>query len=100
MDKLLEATGRMSLLIDDLLNLSRASSQALHRMPIDLSHIADTIAGRLLAESNGHKVNWSAAKGAQVFADEGLLQVVLDNLLSNSWKYTSKVEPAEAGVWL
>jgi signal transduction histidine kinase len=94
-DKLLEATGRMSLLIDDLLNLSRASSQALHRMPIDLSHIADTIATRLLAESNGHKVNWSAARGAQVFADEGLLQVVLDNLLSNSWKYTSKVEPAE-----
>jgi hypothetical protein len=94
-DKLLEATGRMSMLIDDLLNLSRASSQALHRMPIDLSHIADTIAARLLAESNGHKVNWSAARGAQVFADEGLLQVVLDNLLSNSWKYTSKVEPAE-----
>ncbi len=94
-DALLEATKRMSLLIDDLLNLSRASSHPLHRTPIDLSHIADSIAARLTAESNGRNVNWSVTKGAQVFADEGLLQVVLDNLLGNSWKYTSKVEPAE-----
>jgi signal transduction histidine kinase len=94
-DQLLEATKRMSLLIDDLLNLSRATSHPLHRTTIDLSHIADTIAARLKAESNGRKVNFSAAKGAQVFADEGLLQVVMDNLLSNSWKYTSKVESGE-----
>ena len=94
-DDLLEATGRMSLLIDDLLNLSKASSHPLHRTPIDLSHIAETIATRLKAESNGRKVNWSVAKGAKVFADEGLLQVVMENLLSNSWKYTSKTERAE-----
>jgi signal transduction histidine kinase len=94
-DKLLEATRRMSLLIDDLLNLSRASSHPLHRTPIDLGHMADTIVTRLRAESNGRKVNWSVVRGAQVIADEGLLQVVLDNLLNNSWKYTSKVECAE-----
>jgi light-regulated signal transduction histidine kinase (bacteriophytochrome) len=94
-DKLLEATGRMSLLIDDLLNLSRASSHPLHRTPIDLSHIAETIADRLKAETSGRKVNWCVAKGAQVFADEGLMQVVMENLLNNSWKYTSKTERAE-----
>jgi signal transduction histidine kinase len=94
-DRLLEATNRMSSLIEDLLNLSRASSHPLHRTPIDLSHIADTIASRLKSESNGRKVSWSSARGAQVIADEGLLQVVLDNLLSNSWKYTSKVDFAK-----
>lgn len=94
-DKLLEATGRMSLLIDDLLNLSRASSHPLHRTPLDLSHIAETIADRLKAETSGRKVNWCVAKGAQVFADEGLMQVVMENLLNNSWKYTSKTERAE-----
>ena len=94
-EKLLEATRRMSLLIDDLLNLSRASSHPLHRTPIDLSHIAETIAIRLKAQSDGRNVSWSVAKGAQVFADEGLLQVVMENLLGNSWKYTSKTEPAE-----
>ena len=30
-----------------------------------------------------------------MIADEGLLQLVLENLLINSWKYTSKVPEAE-----
>jgi signal transduction histidine kinase len=94
-DKMLEGSNRMSLLIDDLLNLSRASSHPLHRTPIDLSHMADGIITRLEAEKNGRRVSFSVARGAQVIADEGLLQVVLDNLLSNSWKYTSKVDSAE-----
>ena len=94
-DKMLEGSNRMSLLIDDLLNLSRASSHPLHRTPIDLSHMAESIVTRLEAEKNGRHVNFSVARGAQVIADEGLLQVVLDNLLNNSWKYTSKVDSAE-----
>jgi signal transduction histidine kinase len=94
-DKMLEGSNRMSLLIDDLLNLSRASSHPLHRTPIDLSHMAESIVTRLEAEKNGRRVSFSVARGAQVIADEGLLQVVLDNLLSNSWKYTSKVDSAE-----
>lgn len=94
-DRLLEGARRMSLLIDDLLNLSRASSQPLHRTPLDLSHVAETIATRLQAESNGRKVAFRIAKGARVFADEGLMEVVLENLLGNAWKYTSKVESSE-----
>jgi len=94
-DRLLEGSKRMSGLIDDLLNLSRASSHPLHRTPIDLSHIAETIAARLLAEKDGRQVHFIIAKGARLFADEGLMQVVLDNLLGNAWKYTSKSESAE-----
>ncbi len=93
-DRLLEGSKRMSVLIDDLLNLSRASSHPLHRRPIDLSHIADTIAARLQAEKDGRNVRFEIARGAHVFADEGLMQVVLDNLIGNAWKYTSKSESA------
>ncbi len=94
-DRLLEASKRMSGLIEDLLNLSRASSHPLHRTPIDLSHIAETISARLLTEKDGRQVRFIIAKGAHLFADEGLMQVVLDNLLGNAWKYTSKAESAE-----
>lgn len=94
-ERLLEGSRRMSLLIDDLLNLSRASSHPLHRTPIDLSHIAETITARLQAETNHRHVNFVIARGAHVFADEGLMEVVLENLLGNAWKYTSKVESAE-----
>ncbi len=47
-DRLLEGSKRMSGLIDDLLNLSRASSRPLHRRLIDLSEIAEATATRLL----------------------------------------------------
>jgi signal transduction histidine kinase len=93
-DRLLEGSKRMSLLIDDLLNLSRASSHPLHRRPIDLSHTVDTVVARLQAEKDGRNVRFVIAPGAHVFADEGLMQVVLDNLIGNAWKYTSKLESA------
>jgi signal transduction histidine kinase len=94
-DRLLEGSGRMSVLIDDLLNLSRASSHPLHRTLIDLSQLAEATAAHLQADSRGRQVRLVIAKGARVFADDGLMQVVLDNLLGNAWKYTSKLESAE-----
>jgi signal transduction histidine kinase len=94
-EKLLEGSKRMSTLIDDLLNLSKATSQPLRRTLIDLSHMAETKLAGLYAEKDGRQVRIKIAKGAHVFADEGLLSVVLENLLNNSWKYTSKVEVAE-----
>lgn len=94
-DRLLQGSGRMSVLIDDLLNLSRASSHPLHRTLIDLSHIAGAVAARLQADNKERHVRFIIAKGARVFADDGLMQVVLDNLLGNAWKYTSKTESAE-----
>jgi signal transduction histidine kinase len=94
-DRLLEGSGRMSGLIDDLLNLSRASSHPLHRTLIDLSHTAGAVAARLQADNKGRQVHLIIAKGAHVFADDGLMQVVLDNLLGNAWKYASKTESAE-----
>ena len=93
-DRLLEGSKRMSALIDDLLNLSRASSHPLHRRPIDLSHLAEVITARLQTEKNGRNVRFDIARGAHVFADEGLMQVVLDNLIGNAWKYTSKIDSA------
>jgi signal transduction histidine kinase len=93
-DRLLEGSKRMSVLIDDLLNLSRASSHPLHRRPIDLSHLVETITARLEAEKDGRNVRFDVARGAHVFADEGLMEVVLDNLIGNAWKYTSKLESA------
>ncbi len=94
-DRLLEGASRMSGLIDDLLNLSRASSHPLHRTLIDLSHTAEAIASRLQADSKGRQVHFIIAKGAHIFADDGLMQVVFDNLLGNAWKYSSKTESAE-----
>lgn len=94
-EKLNEGTSRMSELIEDLLNLSRASTTPLRRAPIDLSNMAEGILDRLRSEDSGRKVAVRVEKGARVMADEGLMQVVLENLLRNAWKYTAKTDPAQ-----
>jgi len=94
-ENLLEGCSRMSSLIDDLLNLSRATSTPLHRAAIDLSHTAETVLAGLQTAHKERHVKVAIAKGARAIADEGLIQVVLENLLGNAWKYTTKRDEAE-----
>jgi signal transduction histidine kinase len=91
---LFEGSRRMSQLIDDLLNLSRATSTPVHRTPIDLSSMARSIVDRLRTDEPQRQVEVVIAKGAHLIADEGLLMVVMENLLRNAWKYTSHGEQA------
>jgi signal transduction histidine kinase len=93
--KLVEGTNGMSALIDDLLNLSRATSAPIRRTAIDLSVMAEAILDSLRADEPLRQSQLSVAMGAQAFADEGLMVVVLENLLRNAWKYTSKIEVAQ-----
>jgi signal transduction histidine kinase len=94
-EKLMEGSRRMSALIDDLLNLSRATSTPLRRTAIDLGQIAGSILETLCNENSDRRVRITVAKGARAIADEGLTQVVMQNLLSNAWKYTARKPNAE-----
>lgn len=88
------ATQRMGILIDDLLNLSRVTRTEMHKEPVDLSGIARSAASDLM-KTNGHRnVEWVIEDGVEAFGDSRLLRIVLDNLLGNSWKYTSKHDQA------
>jgi len=93
--KVMNGAQRMSGLIDDLLNLSRASSSPLHYRPIDMSRMAESILNQLMAENGDRDVQISVSPGAHAIADEGLILVVLENLIGNAWKYSSKRKPAK-----
>jgi signal transduction histidine kinase len=93
LDNLGASTIRMSSLIDDLLNLSRASSTPLQYVLVDLSALARSILDNL-AQSSDRKVETVVAKGCAALADEGLITVVLENLLRNAWKYSSRKDRA------
>jgi len=92
------AARRMSELIDDLLNLSRLTTSTMHREPVDLSSFARSIMEDLCREAPGRKVDFVAPVSAQVYADPRLLRIVMDNLLRNAWKYTSRHEHARIEV--
>lgn len=94
-EKLVGSTDSMAALIDDLLNLSSATSTPLRRTAIDLSQMAETILETLGAEDESRQAQFTVAQGARVIADEGMMHIVLENLLRNAWKYTSKVALTE-----
>ena len=84
------ASQRMAQLIDDLLNLSRVTRSDMRHEPVNLSMLAQTIAGELKKTQPERQVEFVIEEGLTVNGDARLLKLVLENLLSNSWKFTSK----------
>jgi PAS domain S-box-containing protein len=91
---------RMGALIDDLLKLSRVTRQDLRCQNVNLSALAAEIAAELRAREPGRVVDWQLAPHVSVSGDPHLLRIVMDNLLGNAWKYTSRMAHAriEFGV--
>jgi len=84
------ATQRMGQLIDDLLNLSRVSRSEMSYEKINLSDMAVKIADRLRKTQPERNAEFKINKGLIAFGDSHLLNLVLENLLSNAWKFTEK----------
>jgi signal transduction histidine kinase len=84
------ATQRMGVLIDDLLNLSRVTRAELRRQNFDIGDLARSVANDLQRAQPGREIDLHIEAGHEVVADPGLLRLVLENLLSNAWKFTSK----------
>jgi PAS domain S-box-containing protein len=88
------AIQRMSQLIDDLLGLSRLVRSEMHISSVNLSEIARAVADELRQSEPERDVKVEIADGLIAKGDARLLEVVLDNLLGNAWKFTSKISPA------
>ena len=97
-----ENVQRMSELIDDLLSLSGVTHSEMHRQTVDLSALALVIATNLRQDQPERQVQFVIAQGLIVNGDKRLLQIVLENLLFNAWKFTAKLSQAriEIGVTL
>jgi signal transduction histidine kinase len=84
------ASQRMGTLIDDLLKLARVTRAEMRTEVVDLSGMARDIAVELQRTTPARQVEFAIAQGLEARGDAPLLQVVLENLLRNSWKYTAK----------
>ncbi len=88
--RLRAAATRMGQLIDDLLQLSRVTRAGLRREPVDLSALARQVADELQRIEPGREVTFDIAPDLKAHGDARLLRGVLENLLGNAWKFTSK----------
>ena len=80
----------MGQLMDDLLKLSRVTRSELSTEKLDLSEMARKIVRELAEDEPKRKVKVTIAPDMTNDGDKNLLGLVLQNLLGNAWKYTSK----------
>jgi signal transduction histidine kinase len=80
---------RMAELIEDLLNLARVNTTAIHPEKVDLREVAVEVADALARREPHRKIDFVATACEIVTADRRLMRIVLENLLGNAWKYTA-----------
>jgi PAS domain S-box-containing protein len=90
LQKVRSATQRMAQLIDDLLKLSRVTRAEMKREQVDLSMLAREVASNLAGASPERQAELTVQPGVVAVGDIVLLRAVMENMLGNSWKFTSK----------
>jgi len=82
------ATQRMGELIDGLLKLSRITRHNLDYSNVNISKIAESIISSLKKKDPNRKIIIKIQNDLIVKADKHLLQIALENLINNAWKFT------------
>lgn len=94
MERVVNATRRMSELVDDLLQLARVSRSELKSGPVDLSAMANDILRALAEDAPQRHAETQVQENIAVQGDARLLRIVLENLIGNAWKFTQHTEHA------
>ncbi len=83
-------TQRMSQLIDDILNLSRLTRVQMNLSVVNISAIAEQVVLRLKELDVKPNVECVIEPDLTVYADAGMIDIVLTNLIGNAFKFTDK----------
>jgi PAS domain S-box-containing protein len=94
LQRVIRAAERMNKLIDAFISMARISRAELAIEPVNLGKIAEEVISFLRSANPERKVDVSIASGLECMGDERLLRIVVENLIGNAWKFTSKTEDA------
>jgi PAS domain S-box-containing protein len=98
MDVIVNNARKMGQLIDDLLAFSRLGKQNLVKVDIDMSFLVHSIADVFMDQSLNKEIEIDIKKLDSVMGDSSMIKIVVDNLLANALKYSSKKEKIKIEV--
>ncbi len=89
-----EASKRMTSVFDGLQMLFRLTSGEIRREEVDISAMANEVAGELKASSPDRKASLDIGPGIAASGDQRLVRILVANLMNNAWKFTGARELA------
>ncbi len=92
------ASERMTSVFDGLQTLFRLTSGEIHREPCDISAMTTAIVDEIRGTDPARSVDVEIAEGLTASADPRLARILLTNLISNAWKFTSKAPVAKIEI--
>jgi light-regulated signal transduction histidine kinase (bacteriophytochrome) len=98
LNRIRAGTRQMGELIDGLLSLAQLSRDKLQFSEVDLAGIARSIGKECRERDPERQAQILVQETMQARGDRRLLSVILQNLLGNAWKFTSRVEMARIEV--
>jgi ligand-binding sensor domain-containing protein/signal transduction histidine kinase len=90
LNRINSAAKQMGLLIDDMLKLSKLTRGKMNIQQVDISSIVQSIANDLKQKDPERKAVFNIEKSLTINGDSALINIMMQNLLDNAWKFTSK----------
>jgi len=94
LQRMRRASLRMGDVFDGLQSLFRVTGGDIHRENVDVSAMAAEIVEEMRASNPDRHVTVTILPELSVSGDVRLVRILLGNLISNAWKFTSKTENA------
>jgi len=88
LERIRKSTGRMTELVDRMLELARVGRSELKAESLDLAAIAREVTEELRAAEPAHAVEFSCPPSLAARGDRALVRTLLFNVLQNAWKFT------------
>ena len=98
LQRIRKASQHLADLIDALLMLSRMTRKEMHYETVDLNTLAQATLAELRQTQPKRQIEFVIEEGLAAQGDPQLLRVVMENLLDNAWKYTSRQPEARIEV--
>jgi light-regulated signal transduction histidine kinase (bacteriophytochrome) len=91
LNRLKAASNHMSQLIEDMMLLSQVNQAELDFYELDLSNMAQNIVKNAAETTETQDMKVEIENNLRGYGDKRLVQILLDNLVNNAMKYSSKV---------
>ncbi|MEN7547747.1 ATP-binding protein [Rapidithrix thailandica] len=94
-ERIINNTDKMHVLIEDLMQLANVTRSEMQRQELNLSKMVLDIMEQLQSRLPERSIAIEVEQNLQTKADKRFVRILLENLLDNAWKFTSKKRNAK-----